>query len=164
MTVLTNERGAILITVLILMVIIALIGTFAVNTSTVEIQISGNLKRTTSAFEGAEAGVGLSVPIIEKTLAVGTLDPTSFTVGSDTVTPVSSLGNEIIGAAMTNVTEDFEVPSLDGVKVEADIDRLYSYTLPGGAMQFAAGYEGVGASAAGAGVGVLYRIKSKGTR
>ncbi len=159
-----NERGAILITVLVLMAILALIGTLAVNTSTVEIQISGNLKRSSTAFEGAEAGIGISVPIIEKTLAKGALDPTSFTVGSDTVSPVSSLGDEIIGVDMANVAEDFEIPDLDGVRVEADVDRLYSYTLPGGAMQFAAGYEGVGASAAGAGIGVLYRIKGKGTR
>jgi len=164
MNVLQNERGAILITVILLMAIIALIGTIAINTSTVDIQITGNLKKTSTAFSGTEGGSDLSVPIIEKTIAAGALDPSDFTVGSDTITPVSSLGDEIVGVDMTNVSPDFTVPNLGGVQVNVDIDRMYSYNLPGGAMEFASGYEGVGAAAAGGGIGVLYRITSQGTK
>jgi hypothetical protein len=50
------------------------------------------------------------------------------------------------------------------VEVRVDVDRMYSYALPGGALEFASGYEGVGASAAGGGIGVLYRISSQGNK
>lgn len=169
-----NEKGMILITVLLLMAIVALLGTMAINTSTVDVQIAGNLKRSATAFGGAEAGVDVSVPIIEETLAEGTLTPTTYNVvGSDNVTRTinldpaddDSLGNEIGGASnYDGDISDFTVPDLGGVQVEVDIDRLYSYNLPGGAMEFASGYEGVGAAAAGGGIGILYRVTSRGTK
>lgn len=162
---LRNEQGMILITVILLLAIVTLLGVMAINTSTVDIQISGNVKRSSMAFGGAEAGVDLSIPVIEQSIAAGTLDPTSFTVGSDTVTVDGSLGGEINGSSDYDAdTSDFAVPNLGGSAVTVDVDRLYSYSLPGGAMEFASGYEGVGAAAAGGGIGVLYRISSQGTR
>lgn len=170
-----DERGAILITVLILMAVIALIGTIAINTSTTDVQLMGQFRRSSTTFEGAEAGTDLSVPIIEQTLAAGTLTPTSFTVGSDTVTIHSTVSAEVT----TNLREfdddetdgpagdngpDFVIPDLGGVQVSTDIDRMYTYTIEGGAMQFASGYEGVGHSAAGGGVGILFKITSRGER
>ncbi|MGH7166380.1 MAG: hypothetical protein ACREIS_12745, partial [Nitrospiraceae bacterium] len=41
--------------------------------------------------------------------------------------------------------------------VSGDIDRLYAVPKAGGALQFAAGYEGGGA-AGGGGIDILYRI------
>lgn len=152
------------------MTIIALLGTLAVNTATVDIQSFGSLKRAASTFVGAEAGIDLSIPIIEQTLAEGDLTPTSFEItnsdgGTDTVAIYNSLGPEIHGSSDYDTDDkDFVVPDFGGVRVETDVDRLYSYQLPGGAMQFASGYEGVGAAAAGGGTGVLYRVRSKGTR
>jgi Tfp pilus assembly protein PilX len=165
MKALKDEQGMILITVILLLMVVTLLGIMAINSATVDIQITGNLKRSSSSFSGAEAGIDLSTPIIEKSIAAGALDPTSFTVGSDTVNIDSNLGDEIAGGHDYDTdTSDFAVPSLGGTQVNVDIDRLYSYTLPGGAMEFASGYEGVGAAAAGGGVGVLYRINSQGTK
>ncbi|MGH7254326.1 MAG: hypothetical protein ACREI3_00985, partial [Nitrospirales bacterium] len=39
-----------------------------------------------------------------------------------------------------------------------DIDRLYAKPKAGGALQFAAGYEGTAGGAAGGGVDIYYRI------
>jgi len=165
MKTLKNEQGMILVTVILLLAIVSLLGVMAINSATVDIQITGNLKRSSIAFSGAEAGVDLSQPIIEESLAAGTLEPTSFTVGSDTVNIDSSLGDEIAGEHDYDTdTSDFTVPNLGGTEVKVDVDRLYSYALPGGAMEFASGYEGVGAAAAGGGIGVLYRINSEGSR
>lgn len=166
-----SEQGMILITVLLLMMIVTLLGVIAINTSTVDIQISGNLRRSSAAFGGAEAGTDLVVPVIERTIAAGTLDPDSIPGGSiDT----AELADEINGGLDNDDDNPTDSPDLvltslgsdagTSVEVRVDIDRMYSYSLPGGAMEFASGYEGVGAAAAGGGIGVLYRVTSQGNR
>ena len=166
---LNNERGAVLITTLLLIVIITLIGLIAINTATVDIQISGQTKRSSMAFGGAEAGVDLAIPVIEGTLASGALvppAPTGIITALDTGAAPNLLG-EITASSDYNTDTASGSPDitaeLNGVDVQIDIDRLYSYQLPGGAIEFAAGYEGVGAGAAGGGTGVIYRIDSQGT-
>lgn len=166
MKIFNNERGAVLITTLLLIVIITLIGLIAINTATVDIQISGQAKRSSMAFGGAEAGVDLAIPVIEGTLASGTLvppAPTGIITGLDTAT----LSGEVNGSADNNTDTASGTPDvtvgINRVNVQIDIDRLYSYQLPGGAIEFAAGYEGVGAGAAGGGTGIIYRIDSQGT-
>ncbi len=171
MKTINNERGAILITILLLMVIITLIGIIAINTATVDIQISGQTKRASMAFVGAEAGVDLAIPIIEYTLnppsplSEGTLPvlPSGFTYNA------ADVGNEIIGESnydpdTASASPDITISQVNGVEVKVDIDRLYPYIIPGGSLEFASGYEGTGSGAAGGGVGVLYRIDAQGTR
>lgn len=165
MNMLKNEKGAILITMLLLMVIITLIGIIAINISNVDIQISGQTKRVSKAFEGAEAGVELAVPVIENVLADGTFPSVPSGITLDT----ANLGTEINGGSDYNTdkpsdaTPDVKISDLNGVEVKVDIDRLYTFIIPGGALEFASGYEGIGAGAAGGGVGVLYRIDSQGS-
>lgn len=169
MKTLNNERGAVLITTLLLIVIITLIGLIAINTATVDIQISGQTKRSSMAFGGAEAGVDLAIPVIEGTLASGVLvppAPTGIITYLDTGAAPNLFG-EITASSDNNADTASGTPDmtaeLNRVDVNIDIDRLYSYQLPGGAIEFAAGYEGVGAGAAGGGTGVIYRIDSQGT-
>lgn len=173
---LNNNRGAILLSTLLLLVIITVIGLIIVNVATVEIQISGNTKRVSTAFEGADAGIDLSIPIIENTLLNSALTPTNITVGGVTYNLVTgptgtatNLGNEILtnqaAAEITAFNTDISITDIgQGVKVEVDIDRLYTYTIEGGAREFAMGYEGIGAGAAGGGSGILYRMNSRGTK
>lgn len=178
---LCNQNGMILVTVLLLMMVVAILGTIAINTSTIDIQIFGNLKKGSETMESAEAGVEISIPIIERTLAAGELEPTTITVNGASVdlskvsgtTNPNNLGGEIIGASNYDADTvtgsgsngpDVTMAMSGGVNVKVDIDRLYSYTLPGGALEFASGYEGVGAAAAGGGIGVLYRISSEGSK
>lgn len=165
-TFMNGERGLILITMLLLMVIISLIGVIAINTSTVDIRISGNLREGTSLFHGAEAGVDLSIGIIENTIMNGALTP-SAPVGLITGLDTIDLEKEIMGGSDYNndtpesTPPDVEMGDINGVSVSTDIDRLYSYQLPGGAAQFAMGYEGVGAGAGGGGTAIIYRIDSE---
>ena len=162
-----NEKGTILITTLILMVIVTLIGIMAINTSTVDIQISGNMRRATTAFEGAEAGVDLGVSVIENTIANAALTPAA-TGGVITTLDTASLQTEILGGSDNNpdtpqASADIGMNNLGGVAVNSDIDRLYSYISSGGASQFAMGYEGISAGASGGGTVVLYQIDSQGS-
>jgi len=90
-----NEKGAILITMLLLMVIVTLIGVIAINTATVDIQITGNTKRESIAMGAAEAGIDLSIPIIENSVSAGEFvtptiadnNATSFTISGNTISP-----------------------------------------------------------------------------
>lgn len=180
MKTINNEKGAILITMLLLMVIVTLLGVIAINTSTIDIQITGHSKREALALQGAEAGIDLSIPIIESTLAMGQLSTSSATVsttipsfasgagGSLDAADTVTLGTEITGGTnyytdTPSSGTDLSITNLNGVGVNVDIDRFYSYALPGGSLEFAAGYEGVGAGAGGGGVGILYGIDSQGT-
>lgn len=177
MKTINNENGAILITMLLLMVIVTLLGVIAINTSTIDIQITGHSKRAALALQGAEAGIDLGIPIIESTLAMGQLSTSSATVsitipsfasGATANLDIVNLGNEITGGSDYNAdtasaSADLSITNLNGVGVNVDIDRFYSYALPGGSLEFAAGYEGVGAGAGGGGVGILYGIDSQGT-
>jgi hypothetical protein len=170
-----NQRGAILVTVIMLMAIVALLGTLAINSATVDMQISGFMRRVATAFSGAEAGTDLAVPLIETTIAAGELtiedieNVLLIDAAGDPGNGLAALVEEITGGSdydpdTASASPDLTLTDLNGVEVRVDIDRMYAYTLPGGAMEFAAGYEGVGAAAAGGGIGILYRITSEGTR
>ena len=181
---LNNEDGMILLTVLMLMFIATLLGVISINSSTIEVQISGNEKRVSTSFAAAEAGIDLAIPIIEQSLAFGSLTPSSFTVPDregvdravDMDTDISpgtnktQLYNEIADPAFSygfdnTTTPDIYIKDLGvGVEVMIDIDRLYSEVIAGGALEFAMGYEGVGSGAAGGGVVVYYRITSAGKK
>jgi len=167
---LSNEDGVILLTVILLMAVVAILGVVAINTSTVDVQISGNQRRSSIAFGGSEAGTDLAQPIIERTIAAGTLEPTTISGGTVDPSPLAGvdLGSEITGGNDYNADTPFGNPdltfSVGDATANVDIDRLYSYALPGGALEFAAGYEGVGAAAAGGGIGVLYLVDSVGSR
>lgn len=192
MKTINNEKGAILITMLLLMVIVTLLGVIAINTSTIDIQITGYSKREALALQGAEAGIDLSIPIIESTLGAGQFTVSNSSIvttititGATTTLDNPKLGTEILAGSDYNTDTpsgsnaittcgpgvpgsdpcgpDISISNLNGVGVSVDIDRMYSYALPGGSLEFAAGYEGVGAGAAGGGVGVLYSIDSQGT-
>src|SRR4030065_2167718 len=156
MKTLNNERGAVLITTLLLIVIITLIGLIAINTATVDIQISGQTKRSAMACGGAEAGIDISIPVIESTLESRTLTPASITGAVYSADILSEILNDQLATELATFTEDITLANIgQGVQVSIDIDRLNSVTIPGGAIEFAAGYEGVGSSAAGGGTGVL---------
>ncbi|MBW6513080.1 MAG: pilus assembly PilX N-terminal domain-containing protein [Desulfuromonadaceae bacterium] len=166
-----NESGVILITVLLLMLIMTFLGIMVIDTSTIDMQIAGNFKRTTTAFEGAEAGVEMAIPIIERTMSTGSmlsynaLTTAPNSIASDLVTEITGgANNSSDGLCGGSAAPDIVIADLNGVKIEVDIDRLVSDAIAGSSLEFASGYEGIGAGAAGGGTSVLFRIVSQGTR
>lgn len=162
---LKNEEGMILAMVLMLMAVIAILGVMALNTSTIDIQIFGNQKRSSESLEVAQGGVDVSIPIIENTLINGE------TPDFDDLPEIKleiNLGNEILGvpdgAEGDTTLDDVTVTMASGATALVDIDQLYVQAQAGGSLEFAGGYEGVGAGSAGGGTAVLYRIKSEGFR
>ncbi len=168
MPAINNERGVVLITVLLLMAIVALLGTLALNGANVDIQISGFMRRVAAAFGGAEGGTDLAVPVIEETISAGVVVPAPGEIAGLTIDTAGDLAAEITGGLDFDNDEAADAPDLvmtvNNVELDVDIDRMYSYALPGGATEFAAGYEGVGNAAAGGGTGVLYKVTGEGTR
>lgn len=164
-----GEQGTVLITALILLLLVTLAGIIAVSSSTVDTQIAGNTRRVTMAFQGAEAGVNLAIPIIEDTILNAALKPATVPTGPITGLDLANLEKEILGdstAPTDTVTAspDVTMASLGGVSVKTDIDWLYTNIVEGGAAQFAMGYEGIGAGASAAGSASLYRLNSEGSR
>lgn len=168
-----SERGIILITVLLLLMVVTLAGIMAIDSSTIDLQIATNVKQASISFEGAEAGVDLSVPIIERTNMNSALTPGAFNVnGQAAVLDTTDLADEILGnldndSDTADASPDITIPNISptgayDLQVNVDIDRLYSVVLEGSSMEFASGYEGIGAGAAGGGIGVVYRIVSQG--
>lgn len=160
-----NEEGMILAMVLMLMVVIAVLGAMAINTSSIDVLIFGHQKRATESFEVAQAGVDVSIPIIENTLIDGNVPDFS---SLPAIVLHSDVGDEVLGTAVSNDTinnnPDVTITMAGGAVAKADIDRLYTQAVAGGSLEFAGGYEGVGASAAGGGTSILYRIRSEGFR
>lgn len=160
-----NEKGMILPMVLMLMAAIAILGMMAINISTIDIQIFGYQKRSSESLEVAQGGVDASIPVIENTLIEGVAPDFS-------ALPEIILSADIAGEVLGQIVANDDINNLPDVTVrmaagassQADIDRLYARPLSGGAMEFAGGYEGVGASSAGGGVSILYRIRSEGFR
>lgn len=170
-----NEKGMILLTVLILIFISTLLGVIALNSTNVEIQISGYEKRVSNAFSAAEAGVDLGVLVIENTLKDGTLAPLGMTIFGKPIAmdTIIQLGGEIndqenaydedtVDRSDANFAPDLAISDFKGVAVNVDIDRLFLEVLSGNAMEMAMGYEGRGTGAASGGVSIYYRIASAG--
>jgi len=165
-----KQQGFVLVLVLVLMTIMTLLGIMVIDFSTIDLQITGNQKQVSIALEGADAGLDLSIPVIEQTLAAGALDDAGITAsGVVTDLDTTNLLDELTGlrnldADTASATPDLRIASLGGTEVQVDIDRMVSDIVAGGALEFASGYEGIGAGAAGGGISVLYRVTSQGTR
>ncbi len=62
----SNDKGYILITVLLLLLVLTIVGMSAINTSTVENMLSGNIRLRETNFSMADAGIELSTAVIER--------------------------------------------------------------------------------------------------
>lgn len=171
-----NEKGTILISMLMLLVVVSIMALIALNVTTVELQVMGNLKKTQRTLNAAEGGIGLSIPIIEATLQAGQLAPSSISgVGTDVMssgTRSYALADEILGKGNYYSDTNYDPipanmqPNLTinsgGSMVYVDIDRMYATTVPGTSLEFASAYDGIGVSAGGGGAVIFYRIDGVG--
>jgi hypothetical protein len=172
-----TEQGTAIIMALLILLVLSVIGVYSVSTSTVETKITGVEQGFQEAFYTADSGEPIGIYITKRILHD---DPQNVSaLGS----PWSSVVNaNLLGASgrlFTNSTRDMMEPQAgtasissagnsaalglpDYVLLLVDIDRLQSQFLPGGGVEFAAGYESIG-QGGGGGVGVLYSVDSLGT-
>src|SRR2546428_3463174 len=165
-----NEDGVAMLTILMLTVILTVIGIAAISTTSQDLKVAGGEKLRATGVNAAEACMSSAVQIIQQTLQNGAVPTTLLGAANPFIaTDVAGLGTaagknpiqaEIMGQSDKNPdTADFNAAGVapnavltpTGYSVNMDIDRLYSKPKAGGSLQFAAGYEGTAAGAAGCG-------------
>lgn len=147
-----NDKGYILITVLLLLLVLTISGITAISTSTVENMLSGNIRLRETNLSTADAGSELSTAVIER--AVREQDLKGFT---NFITD-ANLPNELRATSFDSDTQDAALAA-GNQNVGIDIDKMYTKWMGGSAIEFAAGYEGIGKSG-GSGFYTFYRINS----
>ncbi|MGH7236189.1 MAG: PilX N-terminal domain-containing pilus assembly protein [Nitrospiraceae bacterium] len=163
----TGEEGLALLTVVLLLMIMTVLGIAAITTTSLENRMAGFTRTGEAAAGSAESCVGTAVNIIQQTIDAGAL-PAAFLDNAVPAGPVPqangpTLQQEIMGQSDNNPDAVNSVPpntvaQVNTYVVNGDIDRLYAAPKAGSAMQFAAGYEGTAAGAAGGGIDIIYRI------
>ena len=168
----SGEEGMALLTVVLLLMIMTVLGIAAITTTSLENRMAGFTRTGEAAAGSAESCVGTAVNIIQQTIDAGTL-PAAFLDNAIPAGPVPqangpTLQQEIMGQSDNNADTVNSVPpntvaQVNTYVVNGDIDRLYATPKAGSAMQFAAGYEGTAAGAAGGGIDIIYRIDCNAT-
>lgn len=158
---LSNQTGAAIVLVLLMVAVAIIIGVTAISTSNTELQIATQDVRHKMAFYAADGGTEYGAQILEENIAcpggfsvstIGNLEvdnPTlwmnaSATKPSDTNRDFYFPSGYTAGEPHTNMT-------VGGVTVLA----------AGGAIQMAAGYEGKGKGAPSGGAHIVYEINAE---
>ena len=156
-----DNDGFILITVLLLLLVLTIVGIAAINTSTIENVLSGNIRLRERNISKADAGAEISSGLIERALREADIVGFSNIVSPTFIsTSPNYLPTELRATAFDTDTQDTAF-TVDSQNVTVDIDKMYSKWIGGTAIEFAAGYDGAGKSA-GTGFYTFYRINSTG--
>jgi len=157
-----NQDGSVLLIALVILISVTLLGIFAINTSTIEIQIAGNDKFHKEAFVNAEGGLRAVYTLIED-LRNG-VDPTGFQAaygGLNCIGNPDDFWDEAIDDTNSTNENDPDVTVPICNNAEVDIDNL-SGDMAGETIINRAGYEGLGKGASANWV-AGYRVASTGT-
>jgi hypothetical protein len=153
----TNEKGSMMVVVLLILVILTLVGITAATTSNIEVQVAGNQKFHKIAFHNADSGVYTTPKLISAAFDTGT-EPTAS--GISYLGSTGDFYREIMGYDSYDPDRDVRI-TLAGYDVDVDVNRLGTETLAGSGAEFASGAEGIGVGSTG-GVAVVYGLDSLG--
>lgn len=161
---LANQRGYVLVVALLMLVILTALGIFSLNTSLLEIQISGNDKVQKQTFSEADSGTQVGSMLLEENIAC----PTGFSaaplgIGGAMVHTRNFWSNETIPAAAypSDTQRHISLPNNDAVPHTNLFFSSNSSLSTGHAIQMIAGYEGTGYSAAKGGGQLVTNINSQ---
>jgi hypothetical protein len=161
-----KQRGALVVTSLLLMLVLIVIGTLTTMLTITERFISRNHKMAKDAFYVADGGHPLAVKVIEDMLIFREGDYQNFILEGN-------LKNELMGYHGESSTLNDSLhdsprhsPDIRGTlgsrSVHIDIDRLTTTLLDGGSAEFAAGSEGIGLGGR-VSKKILFEISSEGS-
>lgn len=165
-----NERGFILVTAMVILLLLVLIGLGAMRTSSIEVLIAGNDKFHKEAFYSADSGAYLT-PILLTLARDAGADPTPAQLGPQitlrgvdgtTDSDGTRFYNETMGFVqdVTPLDPDFRL-QVGLMPVDVDIVHTGSHQMVGGGAEFGMGAAGVGAGSAG-GVWIGYTLTATG--
>jgi hypothetical protein len=160
-----NERGALVVTSLLLMLALVIIGSLTIMITVTERFISRNHKMAKEAFYVADGGYPLAVNVIEDMLSSREENYRNFSIAGN-------LKNEVMDYHQETETLNDRLLDSPGISpdiqgtlgnhvVRIDIDRLCTDHLFGGSVEFAAGGEGIGLGSV-ASKKLLFEISSEG--
>ena len=143
-----RERGAILVTAIVLIITLIMMGSLAIMITVTERNISRNHKMAKEAFYVADSGYPLAVKIIEDITHSNITAYPGFIIEGN-------LGNEVMDYYQDNTSlndKDTDSPrnspdiktTLLKQSVSIDIDRTHTSLLYGGSAEFGSGGEGAG--------------------
>ena len=172
-----DERGVVLLTVMMLLILLTAIGVAATTLSGLENNMAGLQRTMETSTQAAESCLGTGANVILQTMLPenGGLLPAALLDNFAPPGPVPSgnkavLEDEVIGQPENNIdvaigvgpTGLAAVPNLrmtvGNYTVVGDIDRLYVKLRAGSGQQQNAAYEGTGVGAGSSGSDVYFRI------
>jgi Tfp pilus assembly protein PilX len=169
-----NDRGVVLVFALVLMLVLAIMGSSATMTSQVDLKISGNTKVIRTSFYVADGGIMMTPKVINRIITDRALPSASETpllsyddyaqAGEDPVLLKKIMGFAMDSDYQTNDANTTDISMDQGTlgNMDIDITRAATMYLSGGGVEFAAGTEGVGVSGA-ASAAIIYNLASRGT-
>lgn len=177
-----NEDGFVLVTAMVMLVILTLLGTFALNTTIFELQISGNDRVAKQTFYKADGGAQAGIELLEQNLSC----PDGFSAANTSIGGIDNIDRQLayhenmsdIAGYFTGATlADIPSDTIRAIRIPDDLtpanrsnDGLphtnltawgQTKYLPGSGMQMVAGYEGKGKGAAGGGAYIEYDLHSQ---
>jgi Tfp pilus assembly protein PilX len=160
-SILSNQTGAAIVLVLLMVAVAIIIGVTAISTSNTELQIATQDVRHKTAFYAADGGTEYGAELVEQNIAC----PGGFSI--------TTVGNIEVGNATlwmnatatkpTDTNRDFYFPT--GYSAGEPHTNLtvggVTALAEGGAIQMAAGYEGKGKGAPSGGAHIVYDINAE---
>ncbi len=170
-----NQRGMALVSALLMLVVLSLMAIALSMDSSMNVRIAGYERLKARSFGFAESGLMASTDLLEDNIHEAGWDEalpfeypnlsSLYTGDSDgnKIDIVGSSGVFYLEANPGDCGEGDPVMEMRG-DIEADVvvQRLIAKVATGGAMQVAAGYEGVGKSLGAGGAHILYNIRAVG--
>lgn len=166
-----GEQGFALLGVFLVILMMTVLGVASLTVTGMGNQMAGSAYNNDAGLAAAESCVGTGVNIILQTIDQRQVPAVYVTAAGPVPTNAESLGSpptltqEIMGQADNNndiplgTAASPDILMVSGpFTIAGDIDRLYIKQKAGGALQFAAGYEGAAQSAAGGGAEVYYQL------
>ena len=157
-----NEKGFILMTALMLMVVVMIIGIAATNTTTVELKVAGNDKASKMAFYEADGGSRVGIALVEENIEeVGFASSQQGKVKVNTLSlyAPSEVSNWSADSSEWDSPDATLPGSASGTEPHTDIVvGSKKIVLPGYSSGMVSGYEGPGKNMT---VARLYTIGSR---
>lgn len=177
------EHGAALVIAVLILLVLTVIGIYAITTTTFETKIAGFEREFKTAFYTADSGEPIGINVIKAVIhyvpstrndlplpwrTTGYIDIDLFANGVEEIFTDGRNSDEVRDDGGTPGAPDMVFTGLQigfptgtPTKLRADIDRLASYPLSGGGTEYGSGYEGIG-QGGGGDVAILYEIDSVG--
>jgi len=149
-----NEQGFVLIVSLLMLMVLMIIGIAATNTTTIDLQISGNDKVSKQTFYQAEGGIQVGAELVEDAIDQAGYASDNFSIGAVTVKHKDFYLND------TSVAVDWTNPDATLQQTSLIYTGATNFT-PGSAIQMVSGYEGKGKAAGSGGAVRKYNIWSR---